>query len=391
MISNLASSAVHCCSANEDFDGVSPASIHGTPRGISATFWMKSMAVASLTLWLLGCSKPPPGVAESPSPLSVTLVESSETAEKTNSVPKPDSLNVRVRYAEVAAARAALDRELQADAGKLGPLEIKATKKAIVAQAKRLGEIATDFQEKFPGENGPEILQHMVFSGVLDGMLDPGDAASLFTYSETVTDCRFAALFGQQLRLSLKSTSQLQPVAVATFADAVAAGLKFEPESYSALNRFLMRANPSAVRELARAITNSPTIDQSLNESASLALNRKYALDVPLELEFEALDGRKLDLATMQGKVVLVAFWATGCVPCMEKLPELKSLYQKYHDRGFEVVGISTDANGRASFDLPHAGRWLFASVNMVPCLSPERADWESTWASLTLEIPAAP
>ncbi len=48
-----------------------------------------------------------------------------------------------------------------------------------------------------------------------------------------------------------------------------------------------------------------------------------------------------------------------------------------------------TDANGRAGFALPRAGRWMLASVHMVPCADPERADWESTWSSLTLEIPA--
>ncbi len=40
---------------------------------------------------------------------------------------------------------------------------------------------------------------------------------------------------------------------------------------------------------------------------------------------------------------MLVDFWATWCGPCLRELPNIKKNYEKYHDRGFEVVGISLD------------------------------------------------
>ena len=55
------------------------------------------------------------------------------------------------------------------------------------------------------------------------------------------------------------------------------------------------------------------------------------------------LDGQVLDWAKYKGKVVLIDFWATWCGPCLAEIPRLKTLYEKYHGKGFEIVGISID------------------------------------------------
>lgn len=44
-----------------------------------------------------------------------------------------------------------------------------------------------------------------------------------------------------------------------------------------------------------------------------------------------------------RGRVVLVNFWATWCVPCREELPDLSRLQRKYASRGFQILGVSTD------------------------------------------------
>ena len=54
---------------------------------------------------------------------------------------------------------------------------------------------------------------------------------------------------------------------------------------------------------------------------------------------------RQVSLADYRGDVVLVNLWATYCAPCRFETPYLVSVYEKYADRGFKVVGITVDSN----------------------------------------------
>ena len=54
------------------------------------------------------------------------------------------------------------------------------------------------------------------------------------------------------------------------------------------------------------------------------------------------LQGKKFDLRAQRGKVVLVDFWTYGCVNCVNTLPHVTALHNKYKDRGLVVVGVHT-------------------------------------------------
>jgi peroxiredoxin len=51
-----------------------------------------------------------------------------------------------------------------------------------------------------------------------------------------------------------------------------------------------------------------------------------------------------VNLSSFRGKVVLLDFWASWCAPCRESIPSVIKLYNKYKDKGFEVVAVSIDS-----------------------------------------------
>jgi peroxiredoxin len=70
------------------------------------------------------------------------------------------------------------------------------------------------------------------------------------------------------------------------------------------------------------------------------------------------LDGRQVHLSDYTGKVVLVDFWATWCVPCAAELPQLQELYEKKKGDGFVVLGVSMDGPESVAQVVPFARRY---------------------------------
>lgn len=89
----------------------------------------------------------------------------------------------------------------------------------------------------------------------------------------------------------------------------------------------------------------------------ALNMNRPPAGSMAMPFELVSLDGTRVSLSDLAGKVVLVNFWATWCGPCKEEMPALARLQQQLDPRRFVLLTVTTDLqrHGIAQF-LAHAG-----------------------------------
>ena len=53
--------------------------------------------------------------------------------------------------------------------------------------------------------------------------------------------------------------------------------------------------------------------------------------------------GKQIKLSDYRGKVVFLNIWGTWCLPCIQEMPEMETLYQAYKDRKFQMLAISID------------------------------------------------
>ena len=63
------------------------------------------------------------------------------------------------------------------------------------------------------------------------------------------------------------------------------------------------------------------------------------------EIILNTPEGKSVSLSSFRGKVVLVDFWASWCRPCRGENPNVVKAYNKFHPKGFEVLGVSLDNN----------------------------------------------
>lgn len=131
-----------------------------------------------------------------------------------------------------------------------------------------------------------------------------------------------------------------------------------------------MKGNNAPASQETVATTTTPA-DETPVEGTELG--NKF-----IDIELPAPDGKTLRAADIvaKSKYTLIDFWASWCPPCRAEIPFIVKVYADYHQRGFEVIGVSLDKNKQA---------WTSAleQMNMTWPQMSDLKGWECAGAAL--------
>jgi peroxiredoxin len=231
--------------------------------------------------------------------------------------------------------------------------------------------LATHFLEKFPASQhvaeAAELQQEMLLKAEEAGSSEAGNHLDALLDKKLkepgLNDENRFKLRGFQVESALaklngKSVAE-KSAASEGFARQVIAEFPNRSDPYLFMLQTATHMDSAKGRALVDEVLGMPAAPEEVKQQAQSILRFMNLAGHPADIQFTALDGREVDLAHLKGKVVLVDFWATWCVPCVGEIPNIKAAYEQFHSRGFEVVGISFDHDRSAlenfvkSKDLP--------------------------------------
>jgi len=132
-------------------------------------------------------------------------------------------------------------------------------------------------------------------------------------------------------------------------ADNAGQDLNLAVESWFALADMCVEANDIEAAEAAYESLNDAVQHPQIGQMVTQRIDELSLIgEAPTAIDVTAYDGDPLTLEQYQGKVVLIDFWATWCGPCIAELPNVLRAYEKYHDQGFEIIGVSLDDDEEA-------------------------------------------
>jgi len=129
---------------------------------------------------------------------------------------------------------------------------------------------------------------------------------------------------------------------------------------------YINRENPLEVKSLLSTLGKDLQATEEMMEIKKDAEENEKFLIGTKAPEFTQADtnGVAITLTSLQGKYVLIDFWASWCKPCRAQNPSLLRLYQKYKDKGFTILGISLDSKKDAWLKAIHNDKLEWQQVS---------------------------
>ncbi len=103
----------------------------------------------------------------------------------------------------------------------------------------------------------------------------------------------------------------------------------------------LIATGYSSLLASSRLASMMPNLESLLKVSGPAPSVGNSSFAPAADVEFEALDGKSVRLSSLRGRVVLLNFWATWCLPCRAEIPEFNALQRDLESKGLSVVGVS--------------------------------------------------
>ena len=141
---------------------------------------------------------------------------------------------------------------------------------------------------------------------------------------------------------------------------------------------------PPKLLELEVRLTGEATKANSNAADKSLTDKPGATGTTVADFDFIGFTGKTRRFSEFRGRVVLLDFWASWCSPCLADIPQLKSVYQKYHAQGFDIIGMDSEMLGQKDLDAEFAKE---AQLKAREIVSTRGISWTQATAESSLPV----